>query len=193
MVYYEYHPEIINNNEVKDFFHKTNFIGYILPDGSIYSCNNHNIETLQSYYDMTIYFFKTDYQNKDLFLGKDTNDPLFLIVASFFLNNSLEDIIKFDEFVKKNNLTMSDIIVSFFGCHLVTRLNKRILTSNILHYPFYNYILMGFKIDNVPKIIYRDGEYCFLDNTLYNNDFLMDEIETIQEEVHDDEKPLFFR
>ncbi len=193
MKYYEYHPEIMNNNEVKDFFHKANYVGYILPDGSIYSCTNHNIESLKSFYDMMIYFLKADYQNREKFLGKETNDPLFLMFSDFFWNTSLEEIIAFDDFVKKNNLSMSDIIVSFFNCHLVTRLNKRILTSSVFHYPFYNYILMGFKIDTIPKIIYRDGKYCFHEESLYNNDYLLDEISAIQKETSEEERSLFFR
>ena len=193
MDYYEYHEEIINNNKVEDFYGKTNFVGYILPDGSIYSCQNHNMETLETFYDMMIFYLKNDYKNKEKFLGRETKDPIFMMFRDFFWNATLEEIIKFDNFIKEKSLTLSDVLVSFFGCHLVTRLDKRILTSSVLHYPFFNYILMGFKVDTVPRIVYQNGQYSFNDGSLYNDDFLIDEIEEINDIVNDDEKPLFFR
>ena len=193
MNYYPYNAKVVNENEVNDFFNKDSFVGYILPDGEIYSCENHNVASLQSFYDMMVELLKNNYTHKDEFLGRETKDPLFLMVADFLYNNRLEDIIKFDNFIHQNNLSISDILVSFFGCHLVTRLNKRILTSSILHYPFYNYILMGFKIDTIPKIIYKDNAFCFHEGSFYNNDFLMDEIEEINGEITEEEKPLFMR
>ena len=192
MNYFKYYDEIVNDNNVENFYGKTNFIGYLIPDGSLYPCENHNIESLTSFFNMALVNLKNDYSNKELFLDEKSSDPLFQLALNFLWNASLDEIIKFDKFIHDKKLGMSDIIVSFFGCHLVTRLNKRILTSNVLHYPFYNYILMGFKIDTIPKIVYKNNDFCFYTESLYNNDFLMDEIEELNF-VDDKEKKAFFR
>ena len=193
MTYYKYYDEITNTNEVKDFFNKTNFIGYILPDGNIYPCEKHNIESVISVFNLELNNLINHFDDRDKFLVKESSDPLLQLILDFFWSLTHDMVIKLNEFIENNSLNMSDILVSLFGCHLVTRLNKKILTSSVLHYSFYNYILMDFKIETVPKIVYKNDKFLFQMDSLYNNDFLLDEIKEIKDVTNDDEKKLFFR
>lgn len=193
MNYYKYYEEISNYNDVNNFYNKTNFIGYILPDGNIYPCKNHNIESIISAFNMCLSNLVKNYEDREFFLVRKSNDPILQLILNFLWNLSQEEVIEFYNFIKNNKIDMSDLLVSLFGCHLVTRLNKKILTSNILHYPFYNYILMDFTIETVPKIIYKDNEFMFKEKNLYNDDFLFDEIKMIKENASSDEKRLFFK
>ncbi len=193
MNYYKYYEEIVNNNEVKDFYNKTNFVGYILPNGNIYPCENHNIESIISAFNMCLSNLVTNYEDRELFLIRKSNDPILQLMLNFLWSLDHNKVLEFYEFIKTNNINLSDLLVSLFECHLVTRLNKKILTSSVLHYPFYNYILMDFTIETIPKIVYKNNKFMFMDESLYNDDYLLDEIKMIKDDTYIDEKPLFFK
>lgn len=91
-------------------------------------------------------------------------------------------------------MSISDLLVSLFGCHLVTRLNKTILTSFHNHQRFYNYLLNGFHINTVDKIIYDEEKKAFIfQNSLHNNIELYQEIDKIREESLSSEIELFHK
>ena len=193
MDYYKYHEGIENNGNLDNFFDKNNFVGYILPDGTIYPCEKHNISSMESFFNLIVNNLYFKYDDKEKFLEKSIDDKLFQMLLDFFWKLSKEEAESLYQFTKDNKIDLSNILVSLIGCHLVTRLNKKILTSLSSHEPFYNYLLMGFEIETVPKIIYKDGEYIFHRDSLYNNDFLYDQINRIKDETKDDERMLFFR
>ena len=193
MEYYKYHEEIENNGNLNSFFDKNNFVGYILPDGSIYPCEKHNISSVESFFNLVINFLYEKYDDKEKFLEKKSKDKLLQLLLNFFWKLSREEVNSLHKFMKLNKLDLSNILVSLIDCHLVTRLNRKILTASSSHELFYNYLLMGFEIETVPKIIYKDGEYIFYRDSLYNNDFLYDQINRIKNETQDDERMLFFR
>ena len=175
---YKYEKKVVNSGNVDDFYNKRNFVGYILPDGTIYEVKEHNVDSIVTFFYLSIYNLKNNYDDKEKFLG-DTNDPLLKIVANYFKKVSYEEIDALNDFVEKNNLSVSDVLVGFFNCHLVTRLNKKILTSSINHDIFYNYLLNGFEVDDAPRIIYSNNEFKFVDKRYLHNDFTSDEIEAI--------------
>ena len=193
MNYYPYHKEIENNGNINDFFDKKNFVGYILPDGTIYPCEEHNIGSIASLFNLILDCLCKYYDAKDKYLEEDCDDKLIQLIMNYFEKIPYEQAVDLNNFIVNNNIDLSDILVSLFGCHLVTRLNKKILTSSISHQIFYNYLLMGYEIETVPKIIYQNGKHSFYSNDFYNNDFLYDEIKTINNEAFVYEKSLFFR
>ncbi len=193
MNYYPYHREIENNSDINHFFDKNNFVGYILPDGTIYPCENHSMGSIASLFNLTLDCLCKYYDMKDEYLEEECDERLIQLIMKYFRKISYKQVIKLDNFIRNNNLDLSDILVGLFGCHLITRLNKKILTSSVSHQIFYNYLLMGYEVENVPKIIYKDEKYSFYSDNLYNNDFLYDEIKTISNEAFVDEKSLFFR
>lgn len=193
MDYYKYHEEIENNGNLNNFFDKNNFVGYILPDGTIYPCEKHNISSMESFFNLIVNNLYFKYDDKEKFLEKSIDDKLFQMLLDFFWKLSKEEAESLYQFTKDNKIDLSNILVSLIGCHLVTRLNKKILTSLSSHEPFYNYLLMGFEVETVSKIIYKDGKYIFYHDNLYNNDFLYDKVKRINDEILDSEKPLFFK
>ena len=115
-------------------------------------------------------------------------------MAKRLKNMSHEMIHALKDYIEKNKLFLSDVLVSFFGCHLVTRLHKEILTSESNHACFFNYLLNDFKITTVGKLIYDEEkkEFKYVVAT-ERNDSLYDEIKQIKEEVKANEINLFYK
>lgn len=190
---YEYHEEIVNENKVEDFFKNVNFVGYILPDGKIYRAKDHNIESMTSFFNMTIENLLSNYADKNKFLEASTNDQIADILLNYFKNVSYEEVVALNQFIKQNNLSLSDILVAYFRCHLVTRTKKEILTSANDFRPFHNYILMGFNIRKIDKMLYKDKSFYFIDDRKLENDYYLDEMHKLMAETREDERNLFFR
>ncbi len=188
---YQYYSEIVNNNEVSDFFSKDTFVGYILPNGQIYPCVQHNIEGIDTYLRLSLYNLKNHFADKDQILV-DTDDEVGKIVVNYLKKLSYDEICKLDSFISQNKLSLSDLMVQLFNCHLVTRLKKRIITSNPKHDLFYNYLLMGFSIDTIPRIYYVDNDFKFVESH-YHNDSLYEEINEIVSSTKMEDKALFFK
>ena len=67
------------------------------------------------------------------------------------------------------------------------------MTSIINHDVFYNYMLEGFEIKNVPRIVYVDGSFKEVNNNKLSNDYLKDEIKEIKKDSYYGEEHLFRR
>ena len=188
---YEYNSKIVNRSN--DFNDKNNFVGYILPDGSIYECIEHNVYSVYSVFKMYLQLLEKEYDKKNEILDIETDDKLAQIVLNKLKNMSYDEIKAFISF-DNGSYTASDLFVSFFGCHLITRLKKVILTSELNHYSFYNYLLHDFKIVTIPKILYNEKtkKYQFKEG-LIRNDYLYDEIKKIKSEAKESQIELFHK
>ena len=174
---YDYHDEIVNKNEVKDFYNKDSFVGYILDNGTIYKAKNHNVESLSTFFFMALYNLISNFKDKAEILDVESKDPIANMLLNYLKCADYDELVALDKFIKQYNLTLSDLLVGYFRCHLVTRLNKKILTAANNFRPFYNYILMGFKIEKTDKICYQDKKFNFVDDHSLKNDLYMEEME----------------
>lgn len=191
---YQYKSEVVNNGDENTFFDKNNFVGYILPDGSIYECKNHNIENVSSFLKMSLDLFKDHYNEREEFIEGDTNSPLIGIVSRYLKRISYDEGMALKDFIKKNNITISDLLVGLFGCHLVTRLNKTILTSASNLDIFYNYMLHDFKINTIDRMVYDEEKKSFvLKKNLGSNIELEQEINQIKKDSYSEERGLFHK
>ena len=188
---YEYDERVINKNN--DFFDKNKFVGYILPDGTIYTCKNHNITNVFTFLKLYLILLDTDYSQKDDLLSVDTDDKLAKVVLNKIKRMSHDEIHALLEFTK-NEIILSDLLVCFFGCHLITRLKKNMITSKYNLEPFYNYLLHDFKIDIFPRIVYDEDkkEYHYV-VAMDRNGYLYDEIDEIKRDVKEEEISLFHK
>jgi hypothetical protein len=192
-VVYEYHKEVVNKGNAEDFFEKGKFVGYILDDGTIYRAKNHNIESLASFFSMTLFNLIDNYKNKNIILDTESNDRIAQILLNYFRNASYEELVALDIFIKQYNLTLSDLLVGYFRCHAITRLNKEILTAANDFECFHNYLLKDFKVRKIDKILYKDGKFSFVNDETLKNDYYMDEMEELKSEVSEDDREKFFR
>ena len=189
---YEYNPKIVNRSD--DFFDKRNFVGYILPDGKVFECVEHNVSNVCSFLKLYIDLLNSNYENKKEILNVETDNELAKIVLNKLNKMSYDEIHALLEFINNNAIILSDLFVSYFGCHLVTRMKKEIITSELNHECFYNYLLHNFKIMTIPKIMYDEEkkEYHFIEGQS-RNEYLYDEIKRIQNEVKENEIELFHK
>lgn len=189
---YKFNKKIINTNSVDQAFSNSNYIGYILPDGSLYRCKNHNVSNIDTVLKLYLTILISNYDDKNKLLDKPIDNKLLLIVVNYLNNASYEKIVALSNFINNNNLFFSDIAVQLFGCHMITRFSKRIVTSEVDHSCFYDYLLHDYYIDNVDKIIYDEvkKEYHYYKD-IHNNDELYEEIKRIKNDVKEEEIELF--
>ena len=186
---YEYNPKVVNTSDY--FFDDKNFVGYILPDGSIYKCKDHNISNVSTFLMMFLKLLDMDYENRNEILNASTNDKLAKVIINKIKRMSHDEIHALLVLLE-SEIILSDIIVGFFNCHMITRMKKTIITSELNHRCFYNYLLHDFKVYTIPKIIYDDinKKYQCISG-IDRNSYLYDEINTIKSEIRDNEIELF--
>lgn len=189
---YQYEEKVVNRSN--DFLDKDNFIGYILPNGSIFSCENHNVSNVDTFLKMYLVLLDEDISKKDELLNIETDNELAKIILVYLKKMSHDEIHALLEFTRKESTTIKDLLVSLFGCHLITRLKKEILTSEIDHTCFYNYLLHDFKIMSLSKLVYdKDSkEYKYVDFA-DRNDYLYDEIIRVKNDVGNGDINLFHK
>ena len=189
---YEYNEEIVNRSNV--FNDERNFIGYVLPDGSVFRCQNHNVSNVDSFLKLYLELLDTNFDKKEELIDVETDNKLAMIILKYLKKSTYDQIHALLEFTQKEEITIKDLLVSLFGCHLVTRLKKEILTSEINHRCFYNYLLHDFKVVTIDKIIYDEDkkEYHYIKSN-ERNDYLYDEIGKIRKEVNEEELDLFHK
>ena len=191
---YQYNSKVVNTNGVDDFFNKKNFVGYILPDGSIYECKNHNVENVKTFIKMSLFLIKDNYSEREKFLSADTNSPLMRIVSNYIKKTSYNELMALNSFIEQNNLEVSDLLVGLFGCHEITRSNKTILTALSNHEVFYNYLLNGFTVNTVNKIVYDEKNNTFIfKNSLNRSIETYNEIDNIKKDIFPGEEKLFHK
>ena len=192
---FEYFGEVVNDgNKIDDFYQKNKFVGFILPNGELYRTKNHNVDGISSFFYMSLHLLINYYDEKNSFLLDTTDDKLGKIVLNYLKKASKEELIALSKFINENHLDFSDLLVQLFGCHLITRLNKEILTSSYDKRCFYNYLLNNFKVYVVDKIVYNQEkeEFCF-SNTRDFDIELDSEIKDIQNEVSQEEIDIFMK
>lgn len=191
---YKYEKEIVNTKSIDHFYDKNNFVGYILPDGSIYQCVEHNVSNVDTVLRMYLQILKDHYGDKEELLKKGTTDKLLKLVINYLKNATYFEIMALSKFISEHNLFVSDVIVQLLGCHLVTRLDKTIVTSEVNHKCFFNYLLNDFTIRTVDKMVYDPDlhAYKFVAG-LDRNEYLYDEVEKLKKEVKEEERELFYR
>lgn len=191
---YEYNSKIVNRNKVDDFFSNRSFVGYILPDGTIFACQDHNVSDANTFLWMYLEILDHNYDKKDELLDAKTDNKLLELLDYHLKKMSHDEIHALYEYIYENNVFLSDLLVSFFGCHLITRLDREILTSEIDYHCFYNYLLNDFKITNVGKLVYDKNEKKYKHiYPIVRNEYLYDEIKRIKKEVKEDEIELFYK
>lgn len=191
---YEYNPKVANLNKNVDYKKETKFIGYILPDGSVFQCKNHNITNAETFLKIYLEILDNDYSKRNWLLSETSDNALSNVILGKLQRMSRDEIHAFLKYMNEENIILSDLLVTFFGCHLVTRAYKEIITSEINHQCFYNYLLNGFKITLIGKTIYDAGKkqykYIIPNN---RNQYLYDEIEGIKNDIKEDEVELFYQ
>ena len=189
---YEYDKKIVNRSDT--FFDKKNFVGYILPDGSIYQCIEHNIPNIETFLKMYLTLLDSDYEKKEEILNVFTTDKLGQLVINYLKRMSHNEIHALLKFIDESNIIISDLLVNYFGCHLVTRLKKEIITSEVNHQCFYNFLLHDFKIKTIDKIAYNDEkkEFCYI-KAMPRNAQLYDEIDNLKKEISEENINLFHK
>ena len=191
---YKYEKEIVNTKNIDHFYDKNNFVGYILPNGDIYQCIEHNVSNVDTVLRMYLQILRDHYDDKEELLKKDTTDKLLKLVINYLKNATYFEIVALSKFINKHNLFVSDVIVQLLGCHLVTRLDKTIVTSEINHKCFFNYLLNNFTVRTIDKMVYDPDlhEYKYVTG-LDRNEYLYDEVEKLKKEVKEEERELFYR
>ncbi len=186
---YKYEETVVNINSMVN-----NYIGYILPDGSLYRCKNHNVSNVYTVLKMYLSILKTNYKDKDEILSSPVSDKLLLLVIKFLKNASYDKIVALSNFIETSSIGFSDLTVELFGCHLIARRAKTIVTCEVDHSCFFNYLLHDFRIDNVDKIIYDEEkkEYVYY-HDIHDNRHVYEEISEIKEEVKENEIELFYK
>ena len=111
---FEYNKKIVNENKIEDFFSKKNFVGYILPDGSIYECQNHNVSDASFFLRISLFLLDEHYENKQEFLEGKANNVLTLIVQKYLQKASYDEIIALWSSTKQTLYLM--ICIAFNGC-----------------------------------------------------------------------------
>ena len=169
-------------------------MGYILPNGDIYQCIEHNVSNVDTVLRMYLQILKDHYGDKEVLLKKDTTDKLLKLVINYLKNATYFEIVALSKFINEHNLFVSDVIVQLLGCHLVTRLDKTIVTSEINHKCFFNYLLNNFTVRTIDKMVYDSDlhEYKYVTG-LDRNEYLYDEVEKLKKEVKEEERELFYR
>lgn len=89
---YEFNKKVINASGIKDFYKKNNFVGYILPDGDIFKCQNHNVEDIDAILKMYLHLLEKHYNDRDVFLDKASN-KLTKVVIDYFKRLTYEQVI----------------------------------------------------------------------------------------------------
>ena len=191
---YQFEEKIVNQNGINHFYDKNNFVGYILPNGNVYSCKMHNVSNVDTVLSMYLDLLVNHFDAKDDLLDINSSDELLKLVINYLKKASHEELIALKEFIRNNNVFISDLLVELFGCHLVTRLDRTILTSEENHELFYNYLLNDFKIVNIDKIFYDNEtkEYKYI-SCILRNDYLYDEINSIKKSVNNGSIELFYK
>jgi len=184
---YEFNKNVINLGGVNNFNSKYCFIGYILPNGDICRCEKHNVEDVSTILKLFLQLLRDYYDDRDRFLTGETKSKLIKIVINYLRSMSYDQVIALDDFLNSSRRIISDILVQLFGCHLVTRLDKKILTSKNNHEVFYNYLLNDFNVETIDEMVYNNEkkEYCFVSQK-DRNGYLYDEIKTIRNDSNDD-------
>ncbi len=191
---YEYNEKVINNDTVDNFYSKNNFVGYILPNGDIFQCKNHNIYDSKSFLFMYLMLLDNNFDERRELFNATTNNMLSKWILKSLTKMSHEEIHAMLVLVMNDKYTISDLLVGYFGCHLITRLEKEILTSEINYECFYNYLLNDYKITNIGKFIYDEKEKEF--KHIYpkiRNEYLYDEIKSIKSDANEKEIALFYK
>lgn len=98
---YEYNAKVVNTNKLDDFYQKQNFVGYLLPDGTVFSCKNHNEEDADTFLKMGLSLMKINYDEKDLFLNEKTNNPLVKIIQNYLKKVSYEECLALAKFIRE--------------------------------------------------------------------------------------------
>lgn len=189
---YPYYKEIVNyEKNVNKFYDKKNFVGFILPNGLVYKAKEHSVTNVENVFKVDLSLLKEHFEDKNEILG-ETKDALCQLISNFFNNISYEKVVALNKFMDDNELLFSEVLVSLFGCHLITRIGKGIITSEDNHELFYNYILEGFEIKTIDRIVYdkEKKQYVFMKKNNRNTE-LYGEIEEIINQVPFDETPLF--
>ena len=189
---YEYDENIVNRSN--DFYDKNKFVGYILPDGSIFKWVNHNVTDVYSFFRLYLALLNDSYEKKDEILDINTNNKLADVVLKKLKSLSYDEVHALYLLDKKDYLNASELFVCYFGCHLVTRLKKIIITSEINHRPFYNYLLHDFTICTAPRLLYDAESKSFKEvQGMDRNDYLYDEINEIKNTVKESEIKYFHK
>ncbi len=188
---YEYDEKVVNHSN--NFFDSNKFVGYILPDGTIYPCKNHNITNVFTFLKMYLELLDVHYNRKNELLNSGTDDKLARVVLDKLKSMSHDEIRALLKFTK-NEIILSDLLVCFFGCHLITRLRRNMITSEANHTSFYNYLLHDFKIDTFPRIVYDESskEFRYVE-AMDRNGYLYDEIDEIKKDVKEEDISLFHK
>ena len=192
---YNYEEKIVNDGDLKDFFNPNRFVGYILPDGTIYECENHNIATVESVIKLSLQLLIIDFNDRDKFLDYDCKDNLIKVIMKYFRKIKYDEVVALNNYIEKNHVCLSDLLVELFGCHLITRLKKEILTSTSNHYCFYNYLLNGYKINTFNRLAYDEESKEFVQiEPIEENDDLYEEInEVIKYTANEDIKVFYIK
>ena len=191
---YSFENIVVNNSNVNNFYSKSNFVGYLLPNGDIYQCKEHNVSNIYTVLTMDLELLKNHFEDKEKILKNSSSDKLLDLVIKYLNNCTYEKIVALSDFIRHNSLFISDLLVQLFGCHLVTRLNRTILTSEIKHDCFYNYLLNDFSIVTIDKIVFdSDKEKYLFIKGINRNEYLYDEIKNIKENVSDNDIDLFYK
>ena len=195
MPIFEYLDRYSNNSkDINDFYNKDNIVGYILPNGEIMEVRNHNIESVETVLKMSLDFLENDYANKDKFLDKDSNNPIMQLVINYLNNKDYNELMALKRFINQYNLEIKNLLVGLFGCHIISRLDRQIITASGNHEKFYNYMLHGFKIYTVDSIKYDKSkkEYSFVQEKDSNLE-LKNNIDEIKKDILDEDIDLLMK
>ncbi len=200
---YKFDKRILDNY-IKKIKPDEEFYGYILPDGSLYKVKDHKISNKVTSFSTSIQILagmhEENYENEKKsyldFLKKDypfLSDPVIKMIMNYFDRVSYQEACAFTSFMNENGIELDDILVGFFKCHKISRINKEILTGVIDFNVFYNYMMEGFIIKNAPRLIYSDNSFKLIDKEYLNNDYLYNEIEKIKDDSYFGEEHLFHK
>ena len=112
---YDYNAKIVNHNKVDDFFNDHSFVGYILPDGTIFKCKDHNVSDANTFLKMYLEILDKDYEKKDELLNTETNNKLSELIVNHLKRMSHDKIHALLELINNSSFSISDLLVCYFG------------------------------------------------------------------------------
>lgn len=126
-------------------------------------------------------FFETEYKNKNIYrVGSWDFDTEYQLYKDKILAE-----------------TIKKVLIQYLGYHAIERVTKTITTSSFTIYrDFYNYILNGYAIYQLPKMIYDEVEKMYSSYTLFPTDSelrLKDELQAILKFTPIEERARYYR
>lgn len=222
-----FNEEVVNRNKYGewDLYKRDKYLGLIMPEGNLLGCpNGHGFSASRTSLDFFFNFLlekkskedAIDYLNmlREKWTRSHHKDKLFMIpLIDWQINYAKNNFDLNSQFMKKYTKMClhehkgicgywdtADYIVQLLNFDKVERVPQTITTARIhINERFYNYLLMDFKVQRCPAVVYNQeaGDFCYYRPnefvTVGKERELEEEIKLIKKYVPLSDRPKYFR